>query len=347
MNEFPIRVLVVDDEPRVLSSIRRYLLTICPDFEVITCADPSAAMTAFAFESFDLVLSDLKMPQFSGVAILRAARRTVPSALRVMFSGQASSERLFDALPLSHLYLEKPCSSEVLDRLVRILRLRDTSPLSPTLTGLVLSITGLPSDETITSTLTERAAEGASIAELDTIISSDLSLRIALVRMIAQTRPNCTFSSQMNPSLGELQPHVRALFENSPLVAPISLDATLVRLVRLCSLKTVLLERQLRGADVPSASLIATMAYTGELVLLGSVCSDQRSLGEFRSFRDDVTRLVGELWGLPGSLLELLSEPDLRSLRNDIDEIFPLSETESVTDDEFFEMYREALCSIL
>lgn len=70
------RVLVLDDDPVVLSTIRRALAR---EHEVVICSDPHEALAKIACQGdFDLVLSDLMMPVMGGREFLEAVVRLAP-----------------------------------------------------------------------------------------------------------------------------------------------------------------------------------------------------------------------------------------------------------------------------
>ena len=79
------RVLIVDDEPRILSALRRCLRR--EDFEIETVEGPLAARDALAERDFALILSDYKMPGESGTDLLAFAAETYPETQRILMSG--------------------------------------------------------------------------------------------------------------------------------------------------------------------------------------------------------------------------------------------------------------------
>ncbi len=80
LNLPPLPILVVDDEPDILKAIERDLRGIC---EVITCTDPQLALKKIAEQEFFLVVSDLKMPEMSGIEFLEKVAKTKPQTQRL------------------------------------------------------------------------------------------------------------------------------------------------------------------------------------------------------------------------------------------------------------------------
>ena len=77
------RLLLVDDEENILRALRRTLTLsdgVTPAFEVETFASPAAALLRADEVKFDLVLSDYRMPEMTGVEFLRRFRVKQPDA---------------------------------------------------------------------------------------------------------------------------------------------------------------------------------------------------------------------------------------------------------------------------
>ena len=125
------RVLLVDDEPNILSSLRRSLATIDArqlDGEALhfeTFTSPEAAIRRCDEEDFDLVISDYRMPSMNGVEFLARVMEFQPAVPRVIISGYADREAIIAAVNTVHLtrFLEKPWDDEDLrGAVVSILR---------------------------------------------------------------------------------------------------------------------------------------------------------------------------------------------------------------------------------
>jgi CheY-like chemotaxis protein len=112
----PHRVLVVDDEPRVLASMARCLRLA--GFQVESAASGKAALTLCEEHSFDVVVLDFIMPEIDGVVLLARIRRMQPLTRAVVLSGKIDdsigerevAKKLRDAVEADQ-YLNKPVSA--------------------------------------------------------------------------------------------------------------------------------------------------------------------------------------------------------------------------------------------
>ena len=78
-------VLVVDDEVRILSALRRSLRR--EGYEILTAETVDEALRVLDERSVALILSDQKMPGMSGVQFLAEAARRCPEAVRMLITG--------------------------------------------------------------------------------------------------------------------------------------------------------------------------------------------------------------------------------------------------------------------
>lgn len=90
------KVLVVDDDPFALQSIAKVLEG--ESYQVVTAVSGSEALDLLKQESFDLVLTDLKMPEVDGLEVLRQAREIVPQAVVLILIGCGSLESAVETL---------------------------------------------------------------------------------------------------------------------------------------------------------------------------------------------------------------------------------------------------------
>jgi signal transduction histidine kinase/DNA-binding response OmpR family regulator len=107
------KVLVVDDDQFALRSMAKVLGG--ESYQVVAAASGSGAIDLLKQESFDLVLTDLKMPEVDGLEVLRQAREIAPQAVVLILTGYASLESAIEALREgAYDYLVKPCSADEL-----------------------------------------------------------------------------------------------------------------------------------------------------------------------------------------------------------------------------------------
>jgi DNA-binding NtrC family response regulator len=111
-------LLLVDDEERILSALRRALRR--EGWRILATSDPAEALRWLETERFGAVVSDHKMRGMSGIDLLEAARRLQPAAVRFLITGWP------DAIPADRLaaielraLIPKPWDDATLKSLLR------------------------------------------------------------------------------------------------------------------------------------------------------------------------------------------------------------------------------------
>jgi diguanylate cyclase (GGDEF)-like protein len=110
-NRYRCSVLLVDDEPAILAMLTRQL---GHEFEVFTAGTVAAAQAALAARPVDVVVTDLQLPDGSGIGLLDWVRATAPRAARVLLTGTARLEDAAEAINRSqvHRLVLKPWKTE-------------------------------------------------------------------------------------------------------------------------------------------------------------------------------------------------------------------------------------------
>ncbi|MEZ6017289.1 MAG: EAL domain-containing protein [Planctomycetota bacterium] len=108
----PARVLFVDDEPELTSSLRLALRR--EPFRISTADSGAAALALLERDEFDVVVSDERMPGMLGSEFLTQVRERWPRTIRITLSGQSSLESAVRAINEAGIqrFLLKPCPAE-------------------------------------------------------------------------------------------------------------------------------------------------------------------------------------------------------------------------------------------
>jgi len=101
-------VLCLDDEPYVLDGLRRNLRA---QYQVSTTTEPAEALELLGRDQFAVFVSDMRMPQMTGVAVLEKARERSPATTRVLLTGDTDVEGAMGAINKGSVFrfLLKPC----------------------------------------------------------------------------------------------------------------------------------------------------------------------------------------------------------------------------------------------
>ena len=122
-DESRLRVLLVEDEPDTLEMLTAHFQR--RGFETFGCETAAEALAAADRESFDIMISDIAMPEIDGLQLIRMLRqkdglRTTPA---IALTGYASQKDVTEALEAGfNLHLPKPIDPaellQAVDRLI-------------------------------------------------------------------------------------------------------------------------------------------------------------------------------------------------------------------------------------
>lgn len=110
----PEKILLVDDDPNILSG---YVRQLRYRFKVETANGGAEGILKIKDSGpYAVVVSDYRMPLVDGLSFLCAAREVSPETVRIMLTGQAEMQTAIDAINKGGFFrfLIKPCSAEVL-----------------------------------------------------------------------------------------------------------------------------------------------------------------------------------------------------------------------------------------
>ncbi|MDR3415821.1 MAG: response regulator [Nevskia sp.] len=179
------RILFVDDDPDVLQGFADVLRADRKRWQVVCVGSAGAALQELAKAPFDLVISDMRMPQMDGAALLTEVKNRYPATARIVLSGHADQSAILRTLPVAQQYLSKPCEParlrEVIER---------TCSLNALLAGgparlVIGSLDRLPSVPATYLALTEAMARpDVNIAKVVSIVEQDPAMCVKILQLV-------------------------------------------------------------------------------------------------------------------------------------------------------------------
>lgn len=108
------RVLFVDDEPAILEGLRLSLRCQRHEWDMVFAEGGQAGLSEIQHGSFDVVVTDMRMPGLSGAELLGYVKEKQPHAVRLVLSGQMDAETAMKTVFTAHQFLAKPCEPDKL-----------------------------------------------------------------------------------------------------------------------------------------------------------------------------------------------------------------------------------------
>lgn len=179
------RLLFIDDEPRVLSGLRRMLIPLQHIWSAEFADNAETAIARVKETSFDVVVSDLRMPGTDGATLLREVKRIDPKVVRIALSGQADRELALRATQYAHRFLTKPCDPKQLQQVVARACQLQSAIHAPKILEIVGAVTTLPSLPGIQAALL-KALENEAVTpeQLAEIIEKDPGISCKALQIV-------------------------------------------------------------------------------------------------------------------------------------------------------------------
>jgi putative nucleotidyltransferase with HDIG domain len=325
------QLLFVDDEPRILDALRRQFHPLRDRWAITCSTSGEEALALLATGSFEVLVTDLRMPKMDGTALLEQVRLHHPEVIRIILSGYAQAEVALRATALSHRAFAKPCEPLVLERAIaRSLTLHERLRSAP-LRRLIQRLDRLPSVPDVYAKICQAVENPrVSMDGVADLIEGDMALTMSLLKIansaflglgrpVTNVRSAVTFLG-LNPLRALILQHNAASAFRRP-VSGFSIEAS-QRHALLCAHIAADLVKEdpvLREAAF-TAGLLHDM---GKLVLaghLGDVYADilartqdhQRPQSEIEAdttgaTHADMGAYLAALWGLPDAVVEAIA----------------------------------------
>ncbi|MFZ0881913.1 MAG: response regulator [Candidatus Acidiferrales bacterium] len=179
------RILFVDDEMKILEGLQRMLRPQRQIWEMAFAPGGQAALGMLDAAPFDVIISDMRMPGMDGATLLKTVREKYPSVLRIILSGYSDMEAAFNAVPVAHQFLLKPCDQDTLRNAIdRATSLSDVLN-SKMLANLVGSIQQLPSLPQMCLELQQTLADpDSSSRQVAQIVERDTAMSAKILQLV-------------------------------------------------------------------------------------------------------------------------------------------------------------------
>lgn len=177
-------ILFVDDERNVLEGLRRMLRNMRHEWEMVFAESGQEALEILRGNPFDVVVSDMRMPNMDGCEFLTKVQEHHPELVRIILSGYSDTEMILRSVRVAHQCLAKPCDCETLKSTVaRALALRELLA-NEMLIRLVSRIEALPSVPSLyQEVMQELSTPNASLERVGKIIARDVSMTAKILQL--------------------------------------------------------------------------------------------------------------------------------------------------------------------
>ena len=178
-------LLFVDDEPNILRGLQRSTRSMKDDWDMEFVNSGLDGIKKLKERIFDIVISDLRMPEMNGAEFLEEVKHLQPSTIRIILSGHADLDMAARAAKSAHRFISKPCAPEEMKHTIkRALDLREKLS-KPALHALAASAEPLPAMPKLYQKLIDELAKpDATMEDIGSIIAGDISMTSAVLKIV-------------------------------------------------------------------------------------------------------------------------------------------------------------------
>jgi HD-like signal output (HDOD) protein/CheY-like chemotaxis protein len=179
------RILFVDDEAQVLDGLKNLMRKQRPVWDMDFALGGHAALAAFGERPFDVVVSDMRMPEMDGTELLSAIRDRYPATTRIVLSGHAERDAISRAMMVSHQFLAKPCDANMLKQVIARVCGLHALLRSDDLRQMVGRVDKLPSvPELYTELVAALAKPTTTVTDIAAIVGRDPAMAAKILQLV-------------------------------------------------------------------------------------------------------------------------------------------------------------------
>ena len=346
------KILFVDDEANVLAGLRRMLRSQRGNWNMQFANGGQAALDLLSDETFDVVVTDMRMPEVDGAELLNQVADQHPHTIRLVLSGQSEHEKILRAIGPAHQFMSKPCDPDLLINTIRRACGLHSHLQQESLKALTSKVKTLPSlPEIYKKLVKELASDDASIDRVADLIESDLGMSVKVLQLVNSSffglpqNVTCPRHAVLLLGLDIIRPlaliaNAFAQFED-PKIEGFKLEELMEHSVAVAVAARQIAESEGGEEHIVNDAYLAGMFHDiGKLILATSLSDEYRDVIKtaqdaelplwkaeqevFGSTHAEVGAHLLGLWGLPNPIVEAVAFHH-NPLLAQVDEITPMT----------------------
>jgi len=112
------KVLLVDDEIEIIEGRSRIIRNL--GYDCLTAQNGNEAIKIIKKDSPDIILTDIKMPDGDGIAVLKVVKKVDPDIPVIVFTGHGSIDSAIEAMKLGAFdYIQKPVTKDMIQVILK------------------------------------------------------------------------------------------------------------------------------------------------------------------------------------------------------------------------------------
>lgn len=180
-----IRIVFVEDDPVVMSNLRRVLSVMRREWDMRFFASGEEALMHMSEKPFDVVVSDLSMPGMTGMELLSLVQYQYPRVVRVLLSEPSEAQGVVRGAGVAHRIMRKPCDPAELSMAVQRAFELEQRLCDPDLQSMISEVGTLPSPSSIVTELNDLLGrDDSTVSEVAAVVGSDVGMTAKLLQVV-------------------------------------------------------------------------------------------------------------------------------------------------------------------
>jgi len=179
------RILFVDDESAVLEGLKNLLHKQRHRWDIVFAEGGKEALNEIRSKEYDIIISDIRMSSMDGIELLNRVKDEAPNVIRLVLSGQVSSDELARVMPVAHQFLSKPTNARDLQSVIEKACALQSQLPNEMIKRLIGSIDRLPTPPITYIKITQAMAKSdLSISDIVEILEQDPAVCAKLLQLV-------------------------------------------------------------------------------------------------------------------------------------------------------------------
>jgi putative nucleotidyltransferase with HDIG domain len=179
------KILFVDDDQLTLEMLRKMLSGMCREWDTHFTDNGSDALRLLVESDFDVIVSDMRMPEMDGTELLKKVREKNPDMVRIVLSAFSDHKAIMRTVRLAHQYVSKPCNAETLKATIDRAFALKTILKDGRLRRLISRMEDFPGLPATYARITELLRDSeASIQAVGKVIAEDIGMTVKILQLV-------------------------------------------------------------------------------------------------------------------------------------------------------------------
>lgn len=179
------KILFVDDEKKVLDGLRRMLFSMRNEWDMSFALGGIEGLEVLKSGGFDVVVSDMRMPEMDGAEFLNRVKDDYPGTARFILSGYSDRDMIMRTLEAADQFLTKPCDPQMLKNAINKAIEAQSSIAAADMRKKIAEMKSLPTLPGLYVKLKDALdSDMSSFKDISSIVEKDISVSAKVLQLV-------------------------------------------------------------------------------------------------------------------------------------------------------------------